>query len=734
LANAGVKAQTGFQEPLDPRPALLEEVEVRAPRLSDLEQRRLSNAVRTIVGRDEIERYGDTSLEDILRRQPGVTVPAGGGNPRLRGMSEGYTQILIDGQPAGRGFSLEGIAPEQVQRIEITRVPTADTGSQAIAGTVNVITREGIARGRRDTVAGISLGEGRLHGLRLGLTQQGGWVGDGAMMSLTVFGQSQQNRASQRLAFAPASDPEGMAEQASTTHSAQWRRGLSLRAQRNWTLAGDSSLSIRPMLFAVESSSRSFAQSTPWSGSDPLGIALPFREDNSQVSSTYTVGRLMLLHKWPLPPDRLLETSITPSVFLFRRQEAATGQRNDLSYSQRLSYAESSEGAILFTTKLKRFVAADEQILGLELEQSHREEQNRQFADGTAYTTPWGQRLGVDTTRWSAFGQWDHSLSPYWSLLLGARHEETRTALRYELIAPDDRHAIRQTSPSLTIVYRPGENRSEVYRASINHAYKAVRPQDISAVPRLTTSVPPNQANTVDTADTVGNPLLKPEQSWGVDFQIEKAPWPDSLVSVGLFWKRLLDVQRRLTQPESVPWSPAIRWVNRPRNLGQADLIGLELEAKGRTQGWRFSRDAPGTEAPLVLDIRGSFSRYWSRLHDIDGPENGLPGQPEWEAKLSFDARPARSSLRYGVSLGLGHSPPYSVEPNVWISSGDTLTLEAYGVYAFDRSQRIRISLQDIARRPIASSSLRRFTDGDRVDTRSQPGRFRISARYEMSL
>jgi hypothetical protein len=160
----------------------------------------------------------------------------------------------------------------------------------------------------------------------------------------------------------------------------------------------------------------------------------------------------------------------------------------------------------------------------------------------------------------------------------------------------------------------------------------------------------------------------------------------------------------------------------------------FELEARGRARNWHFWNGVPRTETPSVLDIRGSFSHYWSRLHDIDGPNNGLPGQPQWEAKLSFDTRPPRSSLRYGASLGVGYSPPYSVEPNVWTSGSDSLTLEAYGVYAFDRSQRLRISLHDIVRRPNESSSLRRFTDGDRVETRSQPGRFRISARYEMSL
>ncbi|MEY3669101.1 MAG: hypothetical protein RL258_496, partial [Pseudomonadota bacterium] len=160
-------AQSLPGEANDLRAQSLDEVEVRAQRLNDLEQRRYTNSVKTVVGREEIQKYGDTSLEDILRRQPGVSVPAGGGSPRLRGMQEAYSQILIDGQPAVRGFAVDSIAPDQVERIEILRAATAETGAQAVAGSVNIITREGLARGRRDLGAGLSLGEGDLQGFRL---------------------------------------------------------------------------------------------------------------------------------------------------------------------------------------------------------------------------------------------------------------------------------------------------------------------------------------------------------------------------------------------------------------------------------------------------------------------------------------------------------------------------------------------------------------------------------------
>ena len=124
----------------------LKAVEITAIRPSDTEERRQSTASKIVIGRDKIERYGDSNLGDVLKRLPGVTIqgrPGRGGNIRVRGLGNGYTQILLDGQRIPPGFSLDSLTPEQIERIEILRAPTAETGARAIAGTINIVTREG---------------------------------------------------------------------------------------------------------------------------------------------------------------------------------------------------------------------------------------------------------------------------------------------------------------------------------------------------------------------------------------------------------------------------------------------------------------------------------------------------------------------------------------------------------------------------------------------------------------
>jgi iron complex outermembrane receptor protein len=111
-------------------------IEITSGRDNDTQQRRESTASKIVIGREEIERQGDANLGEILKRMPGITLggaPGRGGGIRMRGLSQGYTQILLDGQRVPPGFSVESLTPEMVERVEIYRAPTAETGAQAIA-------------------------------------------------------------------------------------------------------------------------------------------------------------------------------------------------------------------------------------------------------------------------------------------------------------------------------------------------------------------------------------------------------------------------------------------------------------------------------------------------------------------------------------------------------------------------------------------------------------------------
>jgi outer membrane receptor for ferrienterochelin and colicin len=92
--------------------------------------------------RSDLSQFGATDASELLRQLPGVQIVQQGAKAsevRLRGMGNGYVQILVDGQLMPRGFSVDSIPASQIERIEIERTPGAGQSQQAAAGSINLI-------------------------------------------------------------------------------------------------------------------------------------------------------------------------------------------------------------------------------------------------------------------------------------------------------------------------------------------------------------------------------------------------------------------------------------------------------------------------------------------------------------------------------------------------------------------------------------------------------------------
>ncbi len=138
--------------------------------------------------RDEIARYGDTSLADVFKRIPGVTVSTGAGRSvevRMRGLAGGYTQILVNGERTPAGFSLDSVAPEQIERIEVLRVAMAEFSTESVAGTINLVLRKAARKRTREAKLGY-LASSDFRGPTFNLDL--GEVGERASYALTASG------------------------------------------------------------------------------------------------------------------------------------------------------------------------------------------------------------------------------------------------------------------------------------------------------------------------------------------------------------------------------------------------------------------------------------------------------------------------------------------------------------------------------------------------------------------
>ncbi len=129
----------------------LDEVVVTAARIAQPAREVVGDV--TILTQQEIASQGNTSLPELLARQPGVQITSNGGAGKsggvfIRGANANQTVVLIDGVRYGSATTgqaaLQHIPLAQVDRIEILRGPAASLyGADAIGGVIQIFTKRG---------------------------------------------------------------------------------------------------------------------------------------------------------------------------------------------------------------------------------------------------------------------------------------------------------------------------------------------------------------------------------------------------------------------------------------------------------------------------------------------------------------------------------------------------------------------------------------------------------------
>ena len=115
--------------------------------------RNRSDDAEPILVYDEqyFQRFEPLTAGDALKRVPSVTFLSDvieSDGARLRGLEPGYTQILINGDKvpgsnADRSFFLDRIPAELIKQVEIIRSSSARRTGDAVAGTLNIVLRDG---------------------------------------------------------------------------------------------------------------------------------------------------------------------------------------------------------------------------------------------------------------------------------------------------------------------------------------------------------------------------------------------------------------------------------------------------------------------------------------------------------------------------------------------------------------------------------------------------------------
>jgi TonB-dependent receptor len=119
--------------------------------ISAINQQRSSNTIINVISEQKIQELPDANAAESIGRLPGVSVTRSGGEANkiiLRGLSDKYISVTVDGvrvpstDALDRGIDLSTISQSSLAGIELYKDLTADKDGDAIAGSVNLVTRK----------------------------------------------------------------------------------------------------------------------------------------------------------------------------------------------------------------------------------------------------------------------------------------------------------------------------------------------------------------------------------------------------------------------------------------------------------------------------------------------------------------------------------------------------------------------------------------------------------------
>ncbi len=644
-------------------------IEIRSNRDNDTEVRRESTASKIVIGRDEIEKQGDATIADVLKRLPGVTMggaPGRGGAIRMRGLGNGYTQILLDGERMPPGFSIDQLTPEQVERIEILRAPTAETGARAIAGTINIVLREG----RRGVPDDLKLTASSEYGHT---SSQVNWVHNlkteavTGSFTLSVMDNYRPEESTTVTDFSPDDSvrPDRVREASSLGH----RRAVHANARLQWKGEEGRSLVLMPFLVYSEYDNQGRINVRTTSG--------PALSDSASTRSDSRFAMARLNGQWAqrLSADDRLEArfGLGRSNYDYRMDQ--TGAAQDCAVARGLlcngfetqNFVDTSSN---LTGKWTRALDSGHQIVsGLEFEQVRRNE------EGNAAVSDEGGNLQASTRRWAIYSQDEFKISSQWSAYGGLRYENLQTEGTVNGVLKQNDSGV--WTPLIHAVFKPNPQKRDQIRMGLTRSYKT--PSLYQLVARY---VPSLGDNTWTQPDRTGNPDLRPELATGIDIAFERYLEQGGVLSANVFRRNISNLIRYITKPVSG------RYVASPENVGDAVTQGVELEAKFRLNQW--------VAEAWPIDVRSNVSFFRSDVKDVPGPNNRLDQQPSSTGNLGGDYR--LRSLPLTVGGNFNWNPAYDTRRTVeqWAYQGAKRVLDVYGLWRLTPSAGLRLTVSNL--------------------------------------
>jgi outer membrane receptor protein involved in Fe transport len=687
----------------------IQQVEVKGA-ANAYDPRRDDTASKIVVNNEEIVKYGDTNVLDVLKRVPGVTVSSSGrgGEIRMRGLGNGYTQVLLNGERAPAGFDISSLSPDVIERIEVLRAASAEFSTQSIAGTINIVLKKAVKAAQRE----LKLGYG--HGA--------------AMNSPTASLQLSDKLGKLSYSFAMNVFQNRFTDEPETIETFVNPAGVltSLRQSETPQDARISAVNMTPRLnYTFENgdtlTSQTFAN---WANFSRTGAG--------------SIDTLL----GPLPAYPRLDQSMTNHNHVFREElnwvhKFESGGKLDAKLSGLYVGADNAMYRVgsgnPAASPLHAFIKSDAVVRGLTSTGKYTSgrfeghalafgwdggyqagDDARLERDAAAPTVPLpgGDEFYESTvSRLAVYAQDEWNVTPAWSVYLGARWEGIRTSTAGNTY-DEVKNSSSVLSPVAQTLYKLPGTKGDQLRLAVTRTYKAPGQQQI--IPHRFTSVNNSQTE----PDSIGNPHLKPELALGIDASYEHYWGEGALLSASVSSRRITDYTRSMVVFDGA------RWVSTPTNSGNARTHGIELEAK-------FPLKAV-METTTNLDLRASVSRNWSTVESVPGPDNRLDGQTPLSATLGADYK--TGPLTVGGSYVFKNGGFVRVSGNQIGYQSVRRDLDLYALWKFNPKLQLRVATANLLAQDTISQSSYTTGAGTQTSRTLNPVHRSVRATMEMKF
>lgn len=668
FSNAIQAQESTNQQPADKSKAQTQQVEIKAK--SETENSRRDAAAKTVVTNADLTRYGDNNIADAMKRVPGVTVVKG--VMQLPGMSAGYTQVLVDGEPP-RGISVNDIPMNTIERVEIYRLGSAEFSSQAIAGTINIILKKVANSAQQQIKLSLSHYESTAPSVE--------WMSsdkrDNLSYSLALRAEESRLEFPSKIStYEYAANQQLIRENRNHVNDQSTYKQIYLNPIVQYKSKNAFSLRFSTSFFSNQGENHSEDDYIFL-----VGSRLPVESTRSQSNFRGHGGNTSIKINDKIFEDIKVDFNFGASGNLSSNSE------NELNYSNpnQLAYARRTNlntrsGGVNSTLKLTAPSSEEHDIVaGWNISTRHSNDKRFQIDSGPMFPIPEESlqttHSVIDNLAFFAQDEWKFRKES--SAYFGLRWEAVRVQSD-----GNTQTSVKNTSsvwsPIIQTLWQLNPENSDRLRVGVSRTYKAP-PNALLISPKFVFA-----NNSIENPNMRGNPQLKPELAWSLQTSFEHNDKEEFSYSIKGVIRKISDVHRmQVSYFEDAWWR---RYVNAGEGLSKVLSFETQFPLK------RFIADSPN------IDFSFYVGRTWSSVSFLPKPDNLLvPGKLSANTNIDYNAKDLPLTL--GGSLRYQDAHPILVSEIQRNDTNASVDLDLYALWKFSKKTKLRFSIDNVLKR-----------------------------------